>query len=137
MSTVRKKRSRGFDLPPENAADVEAHMLRFETELETVVDKQGRNSQIFTRERLNNIISKIENYDKMTWPVMPRINEINRACCVMNYAFLVFLCCILGIILNDVVFGPVLAYRKRGLLGVTDGTASITWKLCQAVIRSS
>ncbi len=136
MSTVRKKRSRGFDLPPENAADVEAHRVRFETELEKLIVKQGRNAQIFTRERLNNIISTIENYDKMTWPVMPRIDALSRACCDLNHAFVVFLCCILGIILNYVLFGPVLAYRKRGLLGVTDGTASITWKLCQAVIRS-
>ena len=86
MSTVRKKRSRGFDLPQDNAADVEAHRIRFETELEKLVTKQGRNSQIFTRERLNNIITTIEKYEGMTWPVMPLINAIARACCVLHFA---------------------------------------------------
>ncbi len=85
MSTVRKTRSRGFDLPQDNGADVEAHKLRFETEREKLVAKQGRNSQIFTKERLSKIISSIENYEKMTSPVKPLINAVIMKCCFLNF----------------------------------------------------
>jgi len=70
MSTVRKKRCRGFDVPPENVSEVEAHRIRFEAELEKYHAKQGPNSQIFTKEKLDTIITTLQNYEQMTWPVI-------------------------------------------------------------------
>ena len=70
MSTVRKKRCRGFDLPPENVSEVEAHRVRFEAELDKYHANQGPNSQIFTKEKLAKIITTMHNYEQMTWPVI-------------------------------------------------------------------
>ncbi len=70
MTIVRKKRTRGFDLPAENVPDIEAHRVRFDAELEKLHAKQGVNSQIFSKDKVANIISTIENYERMTWPVI-------------------------------------------------------------------
>ena len=67
---MRKKRTRGFDLPSENVGEVEAHRIRFDAELDKLHAKQGINSQNFTKEKVTNIISTIENYEQMTWPVI-------------------------------------------------------------------
>ena len=67
---MRKKRTRGFDLPSENVGEVEAHRIRFDAELDKLHAKQGINSQTFTKEKVTNIISTIENYEQMTWPLI-------------------------------------------------------------------
>ena len=67
--TVRKKRTRGFDLPPDNPAEVEAHRIRWDAHVEKIHGKQGSNSQIFTKDKINHIIIALHNYDSMIWPV--------------------------------------------------------------------
>ncbi len=67
--TVRKKRTIGFAQPPYTEEQVQAHRILWDAQLEALHKKQGPNSQIFTAEKLNQIISTLENYETMTWPV--------------------------------------------------------------------
>ncbi len=68
--TVRKKRTRGFDLHADNLAEVEAHRMKWESQLEEFHAKQGVNSQIFSAEKINYIISLLLNSDSIPWPVI-------------------------------------------------------------------
>ncbi len=70
--TVRKKRTRGFDLPADSPAEVEAHRIKWESQLEQFHANQGVNSQIFSSQKINHIISSLLNYNSMPWPVTLR-----------------------------------------------------------------
>ena len=84
MGTVRKKRARGFDIPQENVAEIESHRIRFDAHLDVMHAKQGHNSQIFTKEKLAKVISTLENYDQMTWPVMRALLLSVKYCVYSN-----------------------------------------------------
>jgi hypothetical protein len=85
MTTVRKKRTRGFDAPPENVADVDAHKIRFDAELDKLHAKQGYNSQIFTKDKLTKIMATLDNYEQMTWPVIPLHQLVFIKCRLLMY----------------------------------------------------
>ncbi len=66
---VRKKRTRGFDLPADSPSEVESHRISWDAQLEVFHGKQGINSHIYTREKIDYIISLLLNYESLTWPV--------------------------------------------------------------------
>jgi hypothetical protein len=64
-----KKRQRGKDVTPESAAQVEAHRLRWEAKVQEIIAGKSTNSQIFSKDKINHIISTLERFDSMSWPV--------------------------------------------------------------------
>jgi hypothetical protein len=64
-----RKRKRNIDAPPDTVVQVESHRILWEATLEGMVAKKGHNSQIFSKEKINLIISTLERFDFMTWPV--------------------------------------------------------------------
>jgi hypothetical protein len=66
---VRKKRTRGFDLPADSLGEVESHRTSWEAQLEVFHGKQGVNSQIYSQEKIDYMISLLLNYDSLAWPV--------------------------------------------------------------------
>ena len=66
---VRKKRTRGFDFPPDSPGEVESHRTSLEAQLKVFHGKQGVNSQIYSEERLDYMIFLLLNYDSLAWPV--------------------------------------------------------------------
>ncbi len=67
--TLPKKRKRVMDVTPESAAQVEAYKVRWEAKLQEIVLAKGTNAQIFSRAKIDQIISALERFDSMSWPV--------------------------------------------------------------------
>ncbi len=72
----------------ENVVDVGVHMIRFDVELDKLHAKQGYNSQLFTKDKLEIIMTSIENYEKITWPVIYLDSRIFNKCRLLKYACL-------------------------------------------------
>jgi hypothetical protein len=69
VQTLPKKRKRGIEFTPESAAQVEAHKVRWEAKLQEMILAKGANAQIFSRAKIDHIISALERFDSMSWTV--------------------------------------------------------------------